>query len=455
MRDPGTPSRHSVVLCWLAAAAGMALATSVFWPGMVSHDAAVMWEQARGGEMDTIHSPALTLVWRALEGLHDSPADIFLLHLAMFWGALALLATTLPRATGFRISWLVVVGLVPPTWVLMAQVGTDAGLVAALSLACACLVRANVSGQRGWLLAALLMCLYGAAMRHNALPALLPLLWVCWSGKRTSGVMARASLTLASLALIGLATVAINTSAPRQRAVWPATAMWDLAAISIARDKVLLPEASVGPGMSVDDLAQAFEPWANTTLFARTRSGVRSPFLKPDQGQLKSDIARAWWHAVVSHPGAYARHRWRLTRALFGTHPSDWPVELIYFPRQNHVGDNPALAARTNPWQRLWFRWLDQWRRTALLAAWPWLLAGIPALLLGWRRRASIHGRMSLVLVASGWLLALPLLIAAPAAELRYLAWPISASIMALGLALASRDSARLTRHDPARESLP
>ncbi|MGA7298561.1 MAG: hypothetical protein WBW92_13775 [Rhodanobacteraceae bacterium] len=431
----------------------MALAISAFWPGMVSHDAAVMWEQARGGEMDTIHSPALTLVWCALEGLHDSPADIFLLHLAMFWGALALLATTLPRATGFRISWLVVVGLAPPAWVVMAQVGTDAGLVGALSLASACLVRASISQHRGWFVAALCMCLYGAAMRHNALPALVPLLWMCWPQDWRHRVVARVSFTLGTLTLIGLAVVAINASAPRQRSVWPATAMWDLAAISIDQDEVLLPDGSVGPGMTVEDLQQAFEPWANTTLFARTTAGVRSPFLKPDQGQLKKDIARAWWHAVRTHPGAYARHRWRLMRALFGTHPAHWPVQLIYFPYQNHVADNPALPPRTSSWQRLWFRWLDQWRPTALLAAWPWLLLGIPAVLLGWRRRRCIHGRTSLGLVASGWLLTLPLIIAAPAAELRYLAWPITASIMALGLAVASRDSTRVSRQHPAQES--
>lgn len=405
--------------------------------------------------MDTIHSPLLIYIWRVLERLHDSPATIYMLHLGMFWAALALLANTLPRSRCLRIVWLLLMGTALPVWVLMAQVGTDAALIASLSLAAACMARAEVSSHRGWVAAALLMLLYAAAMRHNALPALVPLLWLCWPLAWRHPVAARVGVTFVALVAISGALILINSGVANQRAVWPATAMWDLAAISIAEHRVLLPPASVGASMTVEDLDQAFEPWTNTSLFGRTRAGVRRPFLTPEQTGLKQDIASAWWQAVTTYPVAYACHRWRLTRALFGTHHASWPVQLIYFPRQAHVGDNPALPSRRDRWHELWFKWLDQWRRTALLAAWPWLLLGIPAAGLGWQRRRFLHGRLSLALLASGWFLALPLVVVAPAAELRYLGWPITASILALGLAVASRGGRRATQQQPAQVRTP
>jgi len=71
-------------------------------------------------------------------------------------------------------------------------------------------------------------------------------------------------------------------------------------------------------------------------------------------------------------------------------------------------------------------------RATPALAAWPYLLAGLLAAPLAWRRRYELSGRVALVAIASAWLLALPLFALAPSAELRYLGWSCVASVFAL-----------------------
>ncbi len=421
---------------------GTAFAVSVFWPGMLSNDAAFMWWQARGGRLDTIHSPAFVYLWRILVHVADSPGPVFVFNLVLFWTGLALICRELGGSLGWRAPCVLAVGIAPPVWVVMAQAGTDASLLATLVLATGSILCFQRSRLRVWQLVALAALTWAAAMRHNALPALLPLVWLCWPLRTMTGMRrfaARAGASALSLLLIAAIVILVGRTAPEQRAVWPATAMWDLAALSVAEQRVLLPADTVGPGMTPEDLASAYVPWTNTLLFSNTRAGVLQPFLKPAQSRLKREILVAWWQAVLRYPKAYAQHRWRLTKALFGTHSKHWPRELIYFPHPAQFDHNPPVSAQRNAWQGFWYRRLDAWRTSPILAAWPWLLLAVPALVLAIRQRRAVHARMAMLLVASGALVALPLLVVSPAAELRYLAWPIAASLLALLLAISGR----------------
>lgn len=429
------------IAAWIVAAAGCAMQLSAFWPGMMEPDAAYLWWQARGGELDTVHSPLLVLLWRALLPIADSPAPLFALFSVMFWAALGMIAATLPWRAWQAALFVALAGFAPPVWVLLSQVGTDVPLAAMLALATACLLRVR-EGSRGWSVAALILLGVAAGLRLNAGPALLPLAWLLAAGlpgARTP--IRRVTWTTSMLAAMLLAVTAVNRVAPRQVVVWPATAMWDLAAISIATDQVLLPADSVGPGMTVEDLAQAFRPWTNTTLFAQTRAGVRQPFLRPAQGELKRAIASAWWRAVREHPVAYVQHRWRVVSALWRTRPADWPRELAYVPGWKSRTGNPPIAPRHDAWHRYWMGRFEAWRSSIWLAAWPWLLTYPLALALAWPRRRVREGALALAALASGALYALPLAVVAPGAELRYLGWTFVAGWLALGIAVAARQA--------------
>lgn len=433
--------RPATGACWLMALVAAAFAASVFWPGMLSNDAAYMWWQARGGPLDTIHSPAFVYLWRVLAPLADSPAPVFLLQLGLFWAGLAMVCAELRGSACWRLPCIVLVGVAPPVWIVMAQLGTDAAMLAALTLATGMILRFRRTRQRRWQYLALTTLLWAAAMRHNALPAVVPLVWLCWpvqAAVQPRQLAIRILATAMTMLVFAGALVLIGKSVPRQLAVWPATVMWDIAAISIAQHRVLLPKDTVGPGMTSEDLASAYVPWANTPLFTKTRAGVRPPFLGPQDGALKRELLAAWWHAVRRHPGAYLRHRWQLVKALFGRHPAQWPRELVYFPVPAHLGDNPPVTRRTDPWHRFWLQRLAAWRDSLLLAAWPWLLAAVPALMLAAGQRRKPHARAAMALLGSGALLALPLVVIAPAAELRYLAWPVASSLLALVLATSA-----------------
>ncbi len=429
---------------WLFAAAGCALDVAAFWPGLMSFDAAYAWSQARHGDALGITPPLFVLTWRITDALISGPGGLFALHLLLFWSGLALLAQALdwrPLRGGIALAG---VALAPAVWLLRGHVWTDIGVLAALVCALGLLARAQRATRRGgWLGAALPCLIYAGLLRHNALPAIVPLaLW--WSAllpvtcsaalsRRTIVAVAGTLVMLVTLGAGRLLDARLRTPVP----VWPSLAQFDLAGVSLQTRQMLLPASLLGPGLDLDELRAAFRPWSNLSLFT-TRHGMRSPFEPPLNASELAALRTAWLDAIVHHPRAWLSHRWQVTRALLGTHAREWPAALIYVDAETAYGDNPPVAANSGGLHRAVMRAADALRDTPALAAWPYLLGGLCAAALAWPRRHALAGRVAWIALSSAWLLALPLSALAPAAELRYLAWPCMASLLALACCIVT-----------------
>lgn len=424
---------------WLLALAAFAFDLAAFWPGQMSFDSAYTWWQARGGETTDITAPVLVRLWRLCDALLPGPGLPFALHLALFWGGLALLTKALRLGAARSVAAWLIVGFAPVPWLLRGHVWSDVGLFSALTFAAGALAWAQ-SGSRShaWLLA-LPALFYAAALRHNAWPALLPfVIWTALLALRGATPMRpRRPLHVAAVALalfvaLTVTAQAINAGVQRRVPLWPSLAQWDLAALSIASGEMLLPEFMIGPGLEIAELAEAFRPWSNTPMLTGTRHGMRDP-LASDYTAAELDALReAWFGAIFAHPQDWIAHRWRLTHALFGQHPDDRPRELVYVTTQVGYRDNPPVAHNTSTLHATLMSAAAALLTTPLLAAWPYLLLGLLALPAAWRRRSETAGVAALVLLGSAWLYALPLCVFAPAAELRYLGWPCVASLLAL-----------------------
>lgn len=437
-------SRFDAAWPWLLAACGFALDMAAFWPGLMSFDSALAWSQARHGDANGITPPMFVLAWRVANVFAAGPGGLFALHLALFWSGLAWLAQALRwRTWGSAIAF-TCVALLPASWLLRGHVWTDVGVIAATTCALGLLACAQGAMRRGLWLAGALPCLvYAALLRHNVLPAIVPL-FAWWSALAwRSSVPARkrriaiAATTCAmAFATFGLGR-ALDANLRTRIPVWPSLAQFDLAGMSIQTRRMLLPEFMTGPGLDVDELAAAFRPWSNLTLFD-TRHGMRSPF-DPWAPDALDVLRQAWLGAIAQHPRAWLAHRLHVTQALFGTHARDWPAELIYVDAETAFGDNPPIAANTTSLHAALMRAADSLRATPALAAWPYLLTGWFAAPFAWRRRHDATGRVALVALSSAWLLALPLFALAPAAELRYLGWSCVASLLAVAAAFTPR----------------
>lgn len=429
---------------WWLALAGCALDLAAFWPGQVSFDAAYAWWQARHGATLGVTPAAFVLGWRVSDWLGAGPELLFTAQLLLFWSGLALLAQSLRWPAARGACALAGIALLPLPWLLRSHVWTDVGLLAALTCALGLLARAQTAQRRWPWLAAALPCLaWAALLRHNALPASVPLLGY-WAALAVSGAAGCRRRWLRIVALTGALLLALAGGARVLDAgtqgrvpLWPSLAQFDLAGISVQTQRMWLPAFMIDPRLDIAELTRVFRPWSNLSLFD-TRHGMRSPFEPPLTRAELHELRHAWLDAISNHPAAWLAHRWRVTRALVGTHRADWPVELSYVDAQVRYRDTPVVAPNRGWLHRLLMQAAASLRTTPLLAAWPYLLTGLLALAPAWRRRRHPAGRLALVALASAWLLALPLTLLAPAAELRYLGWPCVASLIALALVLAT-----------------
>jgi hypothetical protein len=342
------------------------------------------------------------------------------------------------------------VAFAPVVLVLRSHVWTDVGLLSALTFATGALAQAHRDARRRWLAPALLALLHAGLLRHNALPAIVPLLaWGAWLALRGRSGPKRAPVAFATVALlaaiVGIGRV-LDAHGQLRVPTWPSLAQFDLAAISIESGALRLPGFMRGPALDLPDLAQAFRPWSNTPMLQGTRGGMRDPFMPPMSPAQLSALRSAWFDAIADEPHAWLAHRWRLTLALFGTHAPDWPRELVFVDAQTGYRDNPPIAPNGGRLHRSIMQGAVAATATPLLAAWPLLALGLLATPFAWRRRNAPAGRIAAIVLVSAWAYALPLTVLAPAAELRYLGWPCVASLIAFALCLFAPASARAAR---------
>jgi hypothetical protein len=330
---------------------------------------------------------------------------------------------------------MLIVALAPVPWLLRGHVWTDVGLFSALLFVTGALAKTQATRRRTWIFAALPALLYAAAIRHNALPALIPFaIWTAWliAGAAT----ARARLALGGALLFGtslLFAVFVDARVDRRVPLWPVAAEWDLGALSIASGEMLLPSFMIGPGLDVAELAGAFRDWSVVPMLENTRHGVRAPFDSYTPEELTA-LRSAWFQAIRAHPRAWLAHHARRVVALLGVHDPAWPRELVYVDDEVRYRDNPPVARNASALHRKLMQAAAFLVRTPLLAGWPYLAVGLLAAPTVWRRRREDTGRIAFVLLLSAWLYLLPLLLLVPA-ELRYLGWCCLASIVAAALA--------------------
>lgn len=440
--------RLSRFVPWIVAVAGLLSTTVILYPGQYVFDSAYQLWQARTGQFNTLSPVAMTALWSLLLEFGANPAALLCLNLAMFWTGLALCVGALSSTVLVRVVLLLAFGTAPLTLVEMAHVLTDAHMAAVLVLATGLAAWGLTKARRTPLLASLVLLLYAGAVRYNALAATLPLGAVIAIAS-TPGIarnLRAASFAAAALGVLSLAAgFALDRAVAAERmTVWPTIALWDLASVSVASDRLLLPAFTHGSGLTVNELRDtgAFDPTANTYLFQRTHSGMRDGLIEPYSADQLREIGRAWLDAVLRHPVAYVRHRLLTFWLLVGPHRGS-VHGVPYFVGRARYGDNPPLPIAFDPGlQHGFYALAAKLRPSWTFAALPYLLCSVLALVLAWARRNRPLARLAAAASGGALLYAASFLPLAPAAELRYLTWPIIAGPLALALALSPRESA-------------
>jgi hypothetical protein len=425
----------------VVALCGVVIHAVIFYPGWLSFDSAYQLWQARHWYFNNLSPVPMTAWLGALTHTFgtDSAAPLFLFHLVLFWlGCALLISNTLKHGTS-AIAALILFAVLSPLWWTLANVWTDSAMLAGFTAGVGLTMYANNRRSRALHLIALLPLLYGSMVRLNGLAAALPLFLLWW----TTRPGANFSVTLRTLgvaSLIGVASLGMGTFLDRALSdervrTWPVQVLHDLAAISIASNTMYIPAFARDPALTLGTLRDVYTPYVAVPILLSKpslRSGLASDAYSYDECL---ELLKAWLNGIIREPRAYLSHRAKMMEKL-----------LVYPDRTNSyamgsasVGykDNPYSLALTQPASKL-VESLDAtaWRLHFSLMPYALLLLAL-GLHAAWGRTRSSPPisrgayTLCLTLSASALMHVLPLLVIAPASDVRYVSWPIAAVLFA------------------------
>jgi hypothetical protein len=432
---------HSRQTCALVALFGTALTVAVYWPGYMSEDSFTQLAQARTGAYTAHHPPLMALFWRPLDELLPGPGLLLVLQAALAWSGAALFMSLVFRGWGAPVA-LLAFCLWPTVFSYLGTMWKDVQLGVALLWGTALTLAAERLGWRRALWIAPIAFFYGAAVRLNGLPSILPLTawwgWVLagqlgWRRRVVLGALMGLALTVGTWAGIK----AVDGWLTRDHPIPPpeqALYIYDLIGLTGATGTIYVP-AYILQQPEVRSINWLVRLWYPNTLsaifYAPGNLGFTSDPVK------LSTLRAAWFRAVSEHPDIYFRHRLIMFEYLLGAN-----TPLVHYPfHDGMVKNDLGFTFQRTPLNQAVMSGLHAIQNSLFFRGWAYLLAclllGGGALLL---RRLDAPG---LALSASAFAYALPYFMVCPTGDFRYLWWTVVATLLLALTLLADRRAPR------------
>lgn len=312
----------------LRAVAGAAMFLGVaallfFWPGVAHYDTIAQYQQVVSGAYYDWHPPAMARLWSLFHALGwQGQAPMFALQTAFYWVGIGLIAAALARGGKPTAAVAVLaLGLWPPALGWQAVVVKDGQMAAALLAATGLVAWRRLQGRaHGPFVtgAALMLLVYAALVRTNAIFAVAPLAMGLFAPWRWRDWRSRLLLIVAIIA----ATLALSPTV--NRALFGAEAsgveatqpLFDLAAIAHRAGPEAVPLLPAETWQRLEA-----ERCHSSILWDKFSGGRRCDFIQAGlAGRPQQEIFAAWTRAIREHPDAWLSHRlvhWNATMRWF------------------------------------------------------------------------------------------------------------------------------------------
>ncbi len=425
------------------------------YPGFMSFDSVLELHEARTAVTGGDYPPFVSYVWRVFDAVWPGPS------LMLFVQNFLLIASyaTIGRLLGFR-SALILVGVVifclaPPILGPMLVVWKDVAVSACLCAATACILAARrASNPRLTIAAGIMLIFFGAALRMNAITAVLPLVIWLWREGSISKRGRVNALAASAATFVGIALVvsAVNGYRFPSLTRFPPplglkrVMVHDMAAMTALAGKNVMPAAGQEPTRAdaVEYFKRIYDPRHTNIVTANDREGRLWAVLDlPD-----AVVYSAFLSAVRSAPGAYIAHRIAVFRELVGL--TRGPTFMA-----THAGvdaNNEGVSYHPTGVSEAVLDYIEMTRWAFFGKPWFYYLLGTMALAIAIVRRGKISVAAAASVYTSGVLYLLPFFFITPAADVRYNHWPIVC--MFVVVAAACRPAVRRTttaRAEPER----
>jgi len=129
----------------LAALLGFACTVAATYPGIVSYDSVAQWEQAISADYSDWHPPIMAWLWSWLSPQTLGPRALFVLQMALYWGAFLSVACALRERAG----WVLACALLPFTLNFSFVIWKDVWMAIMFALSAASAIHALTATRGG------------------------------------------------------------------------------------------------------------------------------------------------------------------------------------------------------------------------------------------------------------------------------------------------------------------
>ncbi|MBF0405980.1 MAG: hypothetical protein HQM10_01395 [Candidatus Riflebacteria bacterium] len=419
---------------------GIVVSVCVFYPGVMSPDSIDQLFQATNWSFSSTQPPLMSFIVAILNYFIAGPFLMMLLQICIWWLVWKkILYMLFPESSKSCIAALLVVAFCPPLFAMIGTIWRDVHLSFAM-LSCTFFNIRYTKNKNNWmLLFAVLSAAYASSVRINAIFCVVP--FALWSGiliisemKEKSWKIIKYVLVICTILFVMFSGKFLNSIiSEKPWQVEQVLLVFDLAGISYHTNQNLIPVSIRNYIDTPEKLARCYSAFSIFPLYyeANDRIILRDRILTTEDPKTVQIILDVWKKAVLDHPKAYLIHRLAVFAAGIGW--SDRPVHYAYecgIPKNNlNIVWNQSnfskkiyqmISFSLDNWTLIWRPWLYLWG-TILVTL---------ACVIFWKNGIGILP--SAVVTTSSWLYFLPYFFVAPAADLRYYHWPISAFFLSV-----------------------
>lgn len=316
-------------LPYIIAAIAAVFSFIYFFPGYMAGDSVTQWRQVLNeARVTNYHPPIMVYLWKFTRIFFDGPEGLHLIQCSVYWISISLLANFFTNKNWLKIIIILLLGFFPPTYLWSLHLLKDTGLLASFSMATALILNFQKYKQKiHYAYIAIIFIFYGIAVRHNALFTGLILLFLDvkliyefykenpHSNKKLENFflsLKKSYLTIAAAIIILLSLV--NNVGVKRYNTFGTVYLWDLAAISVDQNKMLLPRPVI------IDQTLSDEEIVKRLTENYTPNRCNSVFMKNDV--MHYEQKKVYWghylKTIIENPLSYLKHRIEFIKYFLG-----------------------------------------------------------------------------------------------------------------------------------------
>jgi hypothetical protein len=428
-----------LLVCALTAA-GFGITVLLLFPGYMTNDATYVHSYIADRQLGDWQSPLMTLVWALIDPISPGPGSMFLLVASLYWLGFGVIALTVARRSAALALAVPLLGLAPPSFMLLSMIWRDI-LFSATWLFAAAIVYAVADRAGPWRrtvqILALLLIGFGILLRPNSITAA-PLLiaYAVWPArfkwKRTALLFIPA--LVAGYGLIHVVYYEI-LHVKRENPLH-SLLVFDLGGMShFAKENQFPVTWSAQETALLTDRCYEPQHWdsywtLDPCKFVMGRLERRDDIIFGTQR-----LVDAWTGAVTAHPFAYLAHRLTFIWTFLAAPNITLELYKIILPDETPLAHNAYFMALLPLHEAI--------KSTLLYRTGLWLILALAVVGWSWRARRTPSGAFAISIAAAGILYVLTFGLLGVATDFRYAHWGVVAGLGSLVPALLARREMR------------